>query len=214
MERKLYDKSEHDKSSLQNYSNNDINSFVNILMYATNQYNLHNQNSGGNDFNNNDLDHLLYADCCNKAGKEDTEEKTRQNQKLKSEEYTILIAEDEMLNFYVLKMMIEGIFESKCNIIHALNGKDAIEICKNNDNIDLVFMDIKMPLVTGIEATKEIKKIHPHIPIVAQTAYSSSCHKEDAADAGCNDFISKPIEKDTLEDVLEKFLKNKQKDGS
>ncbi len=208
MERKPYDKNENNKSSWQNYGNNDANSFVDILIHATRKYNLHNQNTSGSDFNNNDLDHLLYADCSNKTGREDTEEKSRQNQKLKSEEYTILIAEDEVLNFYILKMMIEEIFESKCNIIHAPNGKDAIEICKNNDNIDLVFMDIKMPLVTGIEATKEIKKIYPHIPIVAQTAYSSLHYKENATNAGCNDFISKPIEKEILEDILEKFLKH------
>ncbi len=120
--------------------------------------------------------------------------------------YTILIAEDEILNFQILQMLLEIILKSNCNILHAFNGKEAIEICRNNKNIDLVLMDVKMPLITGIDATKEIKKLYPDMPVIAQTAYISKEYNNMATDKLFNDFLSKPIEKDKLENALSRFL--------
>ncbi len=140
------------------------------------------------------------------SGSLNTQNKLSQTEDASGCGYTILIAEDEILNFQILKMLLNVVFESDCKIIHAKNGQEAIEICKNKENIDLILMDIKMPLVTGLEATKEIKKMYPEIPVVAQTAFSSEDDKESAADAGCNDFITKPIESETLRNVLTKFL--------
>ncbi len=120
--------------------------------------------------------------------------------------YTILIAEDEILNFQILNMLLNIVLKSNCNIIHACNGKEAIEICKNNKNIDLVLMDVKMPLITGIDAAREIKKLYPDMPVIAQTAYLSEDDKNTSTDKLFNAFLPKPIDKDKLEEALLKFL--------
>ncbi len=134
-------------------------------------------------------------------------EKTHNINKNKLRKYNILIAEDELINFEVLKVLLELTIGKDCNIIHAKNGKEAIDICKHMNDIDVVLMDIMMPKVTGIEATKQIKELHPNLPVVAQTAYYGDKERNDAKDAGCNDFITKPIEKDILKSVLSKYLK-------
>ena len=91
-----------------------------------------------------------------------------------------------------------------CNILHAKNGEEAIKICKKNYNIDLILMDLKMPIMDGFEATKQIKKIRPNIPIVAQTAFVSAEDKEKVFSLGFDDFISKPISKEALIAVISK----------
>ncbi|MDA9875870.1 response regulator [Flavobacteriaceae bacterium] len=89
----------------------------------------------------------------------------------------------------------------------AKNGAEAVEICKKNDDINLVLMDLKMPVMDGFEAVKLIKEIRPKLPIVAQTAFSSIEDKEKVFAAGFNDFLSKPINKEALLDVI-----NRQKE--
>lgn len=102
--------------------------------------------------------------------------------------------------------------EIECEILHAKNGKEAIEICKQNTNINLILMDLKMPIMNGFEATKKIKEFRPNLSIVAQTAYRSNEDKEKAFSAGCNDFISKPISEETLNEIINKYLiKSKQR---
>jgi len=115
---------------------------------------------------------------------------------------TILIAEDEISNFYLLQEMFE---ENKANLVHVKNGKDAVEKCKT-EKIDLVLMDIKMPIMDGYEATKQIKKTKPNIPVIAQTAHAMTDDKAKALKAGCNDYITKPIDEDRLKDILSKYL--------
>ncbi|OQY03007.1 MAG: hypothetical protein B6I20_05935, partial [Bacteroidetes bacterium 4572_117] len=83
---------------------------------------------------------------------------------------------------------------------------EAVEMCKEKTEIDFVLMDMKMPIMTGFEATKLIKKIRPDLPIVAQTAYSTSDEKKQAFSAGCDDFISKPISEETLNEIINKYL--------
>ena len=83
-------------------------------------------------------------------------------------------------------------------ILQAKNGNEAITICKSNKTIDFILMDLKTPVMNGYEATKEIKKLYPNIPKIAQTVYSTIEELEKAIMAGCNDFISKPITKDSL----------------
>lgn len=128
-------------------------------------------------------------------------------EKYQNKKYNILIAEDEFINFEVLKMLLQISLGIDCNIIHAQNGKEAIEMCENNHKIDIVLMDIRMPIMTGLEATRQIKKQFPELPIVAQTAYAGEKEKNIAENAGCNDFITKPIEKNTLKSILLKYLK-------
>ena len=122
-------------------------------------------------------------------------------------DYTILIAEDEEVNFLYLNVLLDG-YKKTIKTIHAKNGKEAVELCLKNKAFDLVLMDIKMPVLNGLEATKQIKAASPEITVIAQTAYSTQNEKENAIKAGCNDFISKPIRKKEMYLVLEKYLQN------
>lgn len=121
--------------------------------------------------------------------------------------FTILVAEDEEVNF----LFIEALFEAKngkgFDILHAKNGQEAVDLCRQNKKIDLVLMDIKMPVMNGHEATAKIKSEFPNLPIIAQTAYSRYSDKQLAIKHGCNDFISKPLNKEKLFSLIDKHLK-------
>ena len=123
-----------------------------------------------------------------------------------SKNYIILVAEDEEINFMYIETILKNVMNLNCDILHAINGKEAVDICKNNSNINLVLMDLKMPYLNGINATKQIRKFNPNIPIIAQTAYSTIEEREEAMNVGCNDFISKPIQKEVLINVIDKIL--------
>ncbi|MDO9276903.1 MAG: PAS domain S-box protein [Lutibacter sp.] len=123
-----------------------------------------------------------------------------------NKKYTILVAEDEEVNFMVLEILLEDKLKLPCTIIQAKDGLEAVEFCKNNPAIELVLMDIKMPKMDGHEATRLIKEFRPNLPIVAQTAYSTVEDREKAILAGCDDFISKPISKEVLVAVINNYL--------
>jgi PAS domain S-box-containing protein len=123
----------------------------------------------------------------------------------KQDKYTILIVEDEEVNHLYLETLLEYC-EINFKTIHAKHGKEAVEMCKENSEIDFVLMDMKMPIMTGFEATKLIKVFRPNLPIVAQTAYSTKEEKEQAISAGCDDFISKPISEKKLNEIINKYL--------
>ena len=123
----------------------------------------------------------------------------------KQDKYTILIVEDEEVNYLYLDTLLED-FELNLITLHAKHGQEAVEICKENNEIDFILMDMKMPIMTGFEATKLIKEFRPDLPIVAQTAYSTNDEKEQAFSAGCDDFISKPISEETLNEIMNKYL--------
>lgn len=118
---------------------------------------------------------------------------------------TILIAEDEINNFRLLKILLD---KSGLNlkILHADNGKDAVEICESGQKIDLVIMDIKMPVMDGLEATGIIKNMTPDLPIIALTAFAFESDKEKVFKAGCDDYISKPVKKVDLLDMIKKYI--------
>jgi len=105
---------------------------------------------------------------------------------------TLLIAEDEDYNYMLLEEFLVGV---NYTVIRAINGKEAVEKCKKNLAINLVLMDMKMPLMDGCEATKIIKELRPDLPVIAQTAYSTESDKERAFACGCTDFISKPFKR-------------------
>ncbi|NOU47750.1 MAG: response regulator [Bacteroidales bacterium] len=107
---------------------------------------------------------------------------------------SLLIAEDEDSNFRLLELMLSGL---NFKILRAIDGKKAVDICTSTP-VDLVLMDIKMPVMDGYEATKQIIRIKPNLPIIAQTAYSTESDKHKALNCGCCGFISKPIMKDIL----------------
>ena len=117
---------------------------------------------------------------------------------------SVLIVEDEETNFLLLKELLK---QKNCKIIHAVNGKEAINCAKENI-LDLVLMDIKMPVMDGFEATMRIKEIKPKLPIIAVTANASSEDEKKAKIAGCDDFISKPIIINTLYTKVEQLMKN------
>lgn len=94
-------------------------------------------------------------------------------------------------------------------LIHCLNGKEAVQLCKENPDIDLVLMDIKMPLMNGYEATKQIKAFRPALPVIAQTAYAMAEDEDKARNAGCDDYVSKPINPEKLLNLIDKYKKNK-----
>lgn len=116
----------------------------------------------------------------------------------------ILIAEDDDVNFFVLEEMLQ---EHVVRIHRASTGNHAIQMVKDNPEINLVLMDIKMPEKNGYEATKEIKKFRPELPVIAQTAYAFISDKDKAFASGCDDYISKPISKQELFKVISKYLK-------
>ena len=123
------------------------------------------------------------------------------------QEYTILIAEDEEVNYLYLETLLLNVLELNCKLIHVINGENAVEECKANTSIDLILMDLKMPIMNGFEATKKIKTLRPHLSIIAQTAYSTNKEKQQANEAGCDDFITKPITKGVMKSILEKYLR-------
>ena len=92
-------------------------------------------------------------------------------------------------------------------IIRATNGLEAAEICKTQ-HIDIMLMDIKMPIMNGYEATRQIRQIKPNLPIIAQTAYTDGIDKKNAFACGCTDFISKPINKELFISKINKNLTN------
>ena len=116
---------------------------------------------------------------------------------------TILIAEDEIVNYMFLEVLLE---ETGAILIHASDGQLAIDAVKSNSRIDLVLMDIKMPNVNGLDATKQIKAIRPQLPVIAQTAYAMQDDEYKALQAGCNDYISKPIDATKLIGLMKKHL--------
>jgi two-component system, cell cycle response regulator DivK len=115
----------------------------------------------------------------------------------------IMVAEDVPTNFLLIKKSLR---KTEAGILWAKNGQEAIDLVKENDNIDLVLMDIRMPIMNGITATIEIKKINPSLPIVAQTAYAMDGDKEKSLAAGCDDYISKPFNLKNFFMVIAKFL--------
>jgi len=112
---------------------------------------------------------------------------------------TILVAEDDDINFLLLERILKL---KKYTIIRATNGKEAVTLCKANTNIDLIFMDIKMPIMNGFEAFEIIKKNNPNLPIIANTAYSSTEDKEQIIKIGFTSYISKPLIKNEVHNLL------------
>jgi PAS domain S-box-containing protein len=116
---------------------------------------------------------------------------------------TILIAEDEESNYKFLEMLLKN---KGIKLLQAENGYEAVEICKGHTKIDLVLMDIKMPGMNGLEATRKIKELKPEIPIIIQTAYAMQNDEKISTEAGCDDYIAKPIKKEKLFSLVAKWI--------
>jgi signal transduction histidine kinase/CheY-like chemotaxis protein len=116
---------------------------------------------------------------------------------------TILIAEDDDINYLYIKEIFKGL---GAEILHAFNGKEAVEMCQKNDRIGIVLIDIKMPVMNGYEAIKKIREFRPNLPIIAQTAFALSNEMLKAFNAGSNDYISKPFTKEQLLTMISKNM--------
>jgi len=125
---------------------------------------------------------------------------------LKTHKYaasTILIVEDEYGNYLYINELLS---ETKARILYAADGQEAIDICRNEAQIDLVLMDIKMPVVDGYTATKLIKAFRSDLIIIAQTAYATDSDKEVFLECGFDGYICKPIQEDNLFAAINKYL--------
>jgi CheY-like chemotaxis protein len=105
--------------------------------------------------------------------------------------FTIMVAEDDEISFKYLDLVLSR--KIKANVIWAINGQMAIDFCQQFDHIDLILMDIQLPIVDGVEAIRQIKALKPSIPIIVHTAnaYGEECDR--CFEAGCDDFLTKPV---------------------
>ncbi|MGE5428765.1 MAG: ATP-binding protein [Methylococcaceae bacterium] len=117
----------------------------------------------------------------------------------------ILIAEDDETSEMLLTISVKMLSKQ---ILKVTNGFDAVEACRNHPDLDLVLMDIQMPKMSGYDATRNIRQFNKDIVIIAQTAYGLSGEKEKALEAGCNDYISKPINNNLLQKLIQKHFVN------
>ena len=127
-----------------------------------------------------------------------TNNKENQGKNLK-----VLIAEDDEVSEILLSTYVS---EFSNTIFKATTGTEAIEIYQNNPDIDLILMDIQMPEMNGLEATRQIKAFNKDVIIIAQTAYGLTGDREKSLDAGCNDYITKPINKSELNSLIQKYF--------
>ena len=117
---------------------------------------------------------------------------------------TILIAEDDEISFKFLDLVLTR--KTKVNIIWAINGQMAVDFCRMYPHIDLVLMDIQLPVIDGIEAIKQIKSFKPALPIIVQTANAFNAEWEKCFQAGCDDYVTKPINLQDLVRRIENLL--------
>ena len=117
-------------------------------------------------------------------------------------EMTILVAEDDGSSYDYIKELLTN---RNITLLHSENGKEAIHMCQTHPEINLVLMDIKMAPINGLDATRQIKKIRPDLPVIAQTAYAMPKDKVKVIEAGCSDYIVKPIKSTKLFSILDKY---------
>lgn len=114
---------------------------------------------------------------------------------------TILIAEDIDSNFMLMKAFVGN----RCRLVWAHNGKEAVEMFEQVKP-DMIFMDIKMPIMDGYEATRAIRQISTDVPIVAITAFAFESDRQQALEAGCTDFMTKPVSRPLFNEKMDTFL--------
>ncbi len=115
----------------------------------------------------------------------------------------ILLAEDTDTSVMYYQAALR---KTKAELIWAPDGLEALKIAQSDQQIDVILMDINMPNLNGIEATREIKKIRPELPIIIQTAYVLSDEKKRSIDAGCDEFLTKPVNISQLLTTLDQLL--------
>jgi hypothetical protein len=117
---------------------------------------------------------------------------------------TVLIVEDNETSSFYFEAALKKL---NATTIWAKNGKEAVELFRENEQINLVLMDLNMPEMDGFEATKMIKKIRPQVPVIVQSAYILSGEENRSFEAGGDEFLAKPIRLNMLVDTITRFLK-------
>jgi CheY-like chemotaxis protein len=116
----------------------------------------------------------------------------------------ILIAEDIASNYNFLRLLLK---RSRVDLVWVENGQDAVDKVESGENFDLVLLDINLPLMNGYDVARNLKRIAPNLPIIAQTAYALEGDREKAILAGCDDYVPKPIVISTLLRKMHLYLK-------
>jgi len=115
----------------------------------------------------------------------------------------ILVAEDDSANYLFIESFLK---RTKSKVIWAKDGEQLLEIIKSEPEVDLILMDLRMPLLNGIDATRIIRNTHPDLPVIALTAYAFADDREKSIAAGCNDYLAKPVKLVELSETLAKYL--------
>lgn len=116
---------------------------------------------------------------------------------------SILVVEDVDTNYFYMSTLLEKL---NATVVRAATGLKAVEICGENPEINIVLMDIELPVMNGYEATRIIKQSRPDLPIIAQTAYAMDGERERSEEAGCDDYLAKPIRKDDLLEAISRLI--------
>ena len=127
-----------------------------------------------------------------------------------NKEFKILIAEDDEISGMLISMAIKAFGK---NVLKTSTGIETVEVCRNNPDLDVVLMDIKMPEMDGYEATRQIRQFNNDVIIIAQTAYALPGDREKALEAGCNDYIAKPFGQSSLTALMKKYLRQEKVEG-
>ena len=153
-----------------------------------------------------DMGSVFTINLPSRVRKSAQQEDNRTGEKMiKSIKPVILIAEDDDDNFLYLDVLLKKSLEH-VQVIRVVNGEEAVEICRKNPEISLVLMDIKMPVLNGMEATMEIKTYRPGLPIIAVTAHAQTGDEYRIREAGCDEYVSKPVDKTLLTRMISKYL--------
>ena len=120
----------------------------------------------------------------------------------KVEGKTILVAEDVASNYLFIDILLRS---KNYNVLHAMNGYEAVETVRQQA-VDLVLMDLKMPVMDGLTAIEKIREFKPDLPIIVLTASILPSNRETAFHVGCNDYMTKPIDSKFLMETIAKYF--------
>ncbi len=148
----------------------------------------------------------LPEDAIIKKGSEESKEEIKPKHPVLTKNSIILVAEDDDYNYKFVETVLR---RAEFRVIRAENGVEAVNICYNNPDIKLVLMDLKMPVMGGFEATRQIKNFLPDLPVIALTAFVSPDDEHEAFLSGCEEYISKPVDSSHLLHSIGDLMGNK-----
>jgi two-component system sensor histidine kinase EvgS len=119
----------------------------------------------------------------------------------------VLVVEDNQISYKLISAVLNQV---KANVVHAPNGKEAIDICNTDQHFDLIFMDMQMPELDGFAATRIIKQMRPGLPIIATTANIYEENAEACLEAGCDAFLAKPLQFRKMFELMQSFFERQE----